>query len=292
MTRFANVRIQGAHTCHDDTSGITVLHVSSSHALVQAAGYLKYVLAKDSAKNLFYRGQTRVYEGLPPSLFRGLQSQAGRDKYVRALKDLIRHVRSSGGLLTAFPEEMTEPLLQHYGIRTSWIDLVDNVWIALWFACYRARAADKTGKYLHFEKRIPRREKDHERFAYIVLIETDMVDHSGIPGLWRGPDTELADLRGGVPSVFVRPHAQHGVLFRLRGGLEGRKMDYSSAVAGVIRVDLSDAIEWLGQGRLLDVHALFPPPHYDDGYRILLERLLDDSISPDPLVGTLHYIFP
>ena len=61
--------------------------------------------------------------------------------------------------------------------------------------------------------------------------------------LWRGSTNELVDLRVGVPSVFVRLLAQHGVLFRLRAGLEHRETDYGSAVERVIRVNLSDALD-------------------------------------------------
>src|SRR5215210_2481749 len=165
MTRFDRVRIRGTEVAHDTASDTSVLHVTSPHALTQAAGYLKHVLAKDSAKNVFYRGQTQCHVRLPPSLFRKIGSRAAQDKRIEALKRLVAHTRRTSGLLTAFPEEMTEPLLQHYGIRTSWIDLVDNVWVALWFACYRAYPAGKTGKYLHFEKRLARREPEDKRFA-------------------------------------------------------------------------------------------------------------------------------
>jgi hypothetical protein len=48
-----------------------------------------------------------------------------------------------------------EPLLQHYGLATTWIDLVDNIWVALWFACHKAHISGKRSQYLHFEKRLP-----------------------------------------------------------------------------------------------------------------------------------------
>jgi hypothetical protein len=156
--------------------------------------------------------------------------------------------------------------------------------------CYRAYTAGEFGTYLHFERRLPEKEKAHERFAYVVLVATDMAEQSQTPGLWRGPTTELADLRMGVPSVFVRPHAQHGVLFRLRGGPGGCDTDYRSAVLGTIRVDLSDALNWLGEGRLLDVHALFPPPHYDEGYQILLNQASANGILPNAVTGSVHHV--
>lgn len=122
MTRFDRVRITGTEIAHDTASDTSVLHVSNHYALIQAVGYLKYVLAKDSDKNVSYRGQTQCHAGLPPSLFRHIRSRVAWDKCIETLKELVVHTRGISGLLTAFPAQMTEPLLQHYGIRTSWID--------------------------------------------------------------------------------------------------------------------------------------------------------------------------
>lgn len=44
----------GTEIAHDTASDTSVLHVSNPHALIQAVGYLKYVLAKDSDKNVSY----------------------------------------------------------------------------------------------------------------------------------------------------------------------------------------------------------------------------------------------
>lgn len=295
MGLFDKVTIRGAESVIDEASGAEVFHVENPHAFVQASGYLKYVRAKDHAENVYYRGQRRYHEGLSPSLFRGVATKGDRDGRITALKSFLRDFveasRGKGRLLDSFPEEMLEPLLQHYGVRTSWVDLVDNVWVALWFACYRAHTAGEFDTFLHFEKRLPRREEEQERFAYVVLVATEMVERSQTPGLWRGPRTELADLRIGVPSVFVRPHAQHGVLFRLRGGPGGgRETDYVPAVLGALRVALPDALDWLGEGSLLDVHALFPPPHYDEGYRILLKQASDNEVIPNSVIGGVHHV--
>jgi len=194
-------------------------------------------------------------------------------------------------LLSKLASPVVEPLLQHYGIRTSWIDLVDNIWVALWFACHNAYGIGKLGEYVHFERRRSRKEEPAQRFAYIILVATDFADVDlTIPGYWRGRTTELVDLRVAAPSIFVRPHAQHGLLFRNRGDSEKRVPDYSSSLVGVIRVALDDAIEWLGDGSLFNVHSLFPPPAYDGGYRILLKDwpVLEPKISR--VVGTIAHV--
>ncbi|GAA0468199.1 hypothetical protein Ade02nite_79030 [Paractinoplanes deccanensis] len=49
---------------------------------------------------------------------------------------LGRNVSRRSLLGSGVPRYAAEPLLQHYGIRTRWLDLVGNIWSALWFACH------------------------------------------------------------------------------------------------------------------------------------------------------------
>ena len=45
------------------------------------------------------------------------------------------------------------------------LDVVDNVWVALWFACHTAHSYGKHDEYLHFEKRVVRHTNPDESFA-------------------------------------------------------------------------------------------------------------------------------
>jgi hypothetical protein len=288
---LARITVRDAREMVDIASGAKVFHVADSHALVQASGYLKYGLGSSSGRAVYFRGQTSMYASLSPSLFRDIKNRGAQDARIAAVNDVIEEARTAINLLGKLPLPVVEPLLQHYGLNTSWIDLVDNIWVALWFACYRARATGNMGRYLHFERRLPRNESEKERFAYILLIATDFIGaETKIPGIWRRSSTELVDLRIAAPSIFLRPHAQHGLLFRAKGGLERRDVDYSAAIAGVIRVSLEDALDWLGEGKLLGVHTLFPPPTYDHGYRILLQEWPKLKLWDHPLVGTIGHI--
>jgi hypothetical protein len=139
----------------------------------------------------------------------------------------------------------------------------------------------KPAKYLHFERRAP----GPSKYAYILLVAADY-QQTGAPGLFKGPETELIDLRTAAPSIFLRPHAQHGVLFRKRGKGTVRPIDYADQVRGIIRIDLADALAWLGEAKTLSTHALFPPPYYDHGYKILLDGMFEGS----ELVGSVHII--
>lgn len=267
-----------------DDSGIEVLHADEPHALVMAAGYLKFNLAKTQSEGIYFRGQRKLYGTLTPTLYRGLTLQKAQDKKHKAVSDLIDKFRASGSIFKSFGEYAHEPLLQHYGISTTWIDLVDNVWIALWFACHRALGIGRLDEFMHFEKRLP---DSTEKYAYILLVAADISNRSRKkPGYYFGDKTELVDLRMAAPSVFLRPHAQHGLLFRKMGGEGGRPLDYSDQIRGIIRVDLAKAIDWLGAGKMVNTHSLFPPPYYDNGYQILLTC----GVTGEPNTGTISHI--
>lgn len=254
--------------------GHDVIVAKNPHALVTIAGYLKYVCAKEMGQGIYFRGQGTIYGTLCPTLYRDIKAQAGRDKRERSLGDVLTTVRKSAGIFNTFGQYAHEPLLQHYGIWTTWIDLVDNVWVALWFACNRAHSSGKRHEFLHFEERIP---DGTPQYAYILLVAADITGRNRVkPGYFWGDDTELVDLRMAAPSIFLRPHAQHGLLFRCRGEKDtGRTLDYSKQVYGVIAVELPRALDWLGSGKMVSAHSLFPPPLYDDGYSILLNIDLD-----------------
>jgi hypothetical protein len=264
-----------------------VFHITRPHVLVQAAGYLKHVRASSSAKSVYFRGQRSLYKTIPPTLYRGLKKSESRVKRDDEMNRLLKKIRAEQKIFRAVPDHVQEPLLQHYGLKTRWLDVVDNVWIALWFACHSAHTFGSHSQYQHFERRIPRHLKDNERFAYIILLESSSIPSGALgPGCFQDISSVTIDLRVAAPSHFVRPHAQHGLVVKALDDKNRAPLDFSPLLAGVIRVDLEDALEWLGAGDLLNVHALFPPPPYDCGYQEILNNLPD----PNGLLGAIHHI--
>ena len=266
---LSKLSIRDAKYVLDSASKQSVFHVFDPHALVQAAGYLKFKNGTAAEEGVFFRGETKLHGSLSPTLFRGLSNQTSQSGRTRLLKKAMQELCGTNNIFSSFPNLAHEPLLQHYGLRTSWVDLVDNVWVALWFACHRAHATGPISQYLHFEKRNVHKEPD--AFAYILLVGADngRLAHRA-PGIYVGTNTELVDLRVAAPSIFLRPHSQHGLLFRVRGDHVKRPVDYGTQIRGILRISLADALAWLGAGQMLGVHALFPPPYYDRGYSILL----------------------
>lgn len=258
------------------------LVVTSQHSLTQAAGYLKFALSKDGP--VYFRGQPQKYPTMMASVHRGTSALGTLRKRVNELGELRNKARYAGAFITATPEYAHDALLQHYGIRTNWLDVVDNLWVALWFACHNARAYGRRGEYLHFE----RRQAASDEFAFIALIQcgaTSSVANS--PGLYRSGAFDVIDLRTAAPSLYLRPHAQHGLLIKRRTLDTATDGDLMPQVVGWIAIPVSTAQSWLGRGDLLSVHSLFPPPHYDVGLRRLLDWMPDDGLKH---LGSIHHI--
>lgn len=254
---------------NDEIHKEKVYHVTTPHMFIQAAGYLKHVHYTTGDKAVYYRGQESLYKGsLKPSLYRNLETENAQDRLNHMISEYLSAVKCEGKMLRNVPAYVREPLLQHYGIRTRWIDLVDNIWVALWFACHTAHAVGKKAEFLHFERRKPR----EDQYAYVLLVGTDYHHNNTAneAGLLVGPETVTIDLRIAAPSVFIRPHAQHAILTCMKASQRRYCIDYKQLIAGIIRVSLEDAIQWLGNGVLLTPHVLFPSPVYDYGYQELL----------------------
>jgi hypothetical protein len=249
-----------------DPSGHCVYHVTSPHALMQAVGYLKHTA--EPWERIYMRGQSRLYEALSPTLYRGISNPMTQGKRHQRLAKVIQEFCTASTLFNDIPHYAKEPLLQHYGIKTSWLDIVDNIWVALWFAIHRAYISGHEDQFMHFDIRST---STDDEFAYILLVKTEDSRQEKVrKGVTKGRQTEVIDLRIAASSVFLRPHAQHGLLFRARGTEGGRLTDYAHTVAGIIRFPLEAGKIWLGVGAMHDVRSLFPPPFYDSGYRILL----------------------
>lgn len=289
--------------------GYKVLRVKDPNALTQVVGWLKFTSGAGVA---LYRGQSRLHTEMEATGFRGLTVRA-HTKFAHdmrlyidslfgsacacgpeALKFSQAHLcveqlKSSAGaghaVVSGTYRATVEPLLQHYGLKTRWLDVVDNIWIALWFACHTQITR---GRYAHHERRSVGQEGTGAK-AYIYVFETGETESTAIPGYRVGEKTRLVDLRYSVPSVYLRPHAQHGVLIaprQLGGDPNTLQGSLKPRVTGVIEINLADALNWLNTGGMTSGYVLFPPATRDHGYR----RLLDWPTAPPEKLGSItHY---
>lgn len=252
-----------------------VLRVDTPQALMQAVGYLKYARARDGM--VLFRGQNRLFDSMRPTLYRGLSKEQARRDRVQALIAYVQAVRDAGAFLGHTPDHAHEPILQHYGIRTRWLDLVDNAWSALWFACHDAFVTGHRGQYLHYEP-------SRAQMAYIILLQAGpAVPDPSRQGSMTTEKAELLDLRMAAPSTYLRPHSQHAFL----GRTLTKGMDLSSWVVGIIGVWMHQAREWLGRTPTGETCFFFPSPYYDGGYSKLLKLAPE---SDHHVLGSLQHV--
>ena len=245
---------------------VPVYTIENIHDLTQFVGYGKYINSK--GYNVFLRGQNNLYDGkMIPSLYRG----GGKNRvtyyaFMKRLNETIRNVKS----FSKYDKIVFEPMLQHYGIKTTTIDLVDNVWVAMWFGLHETKSVvlgNREHLYISDKK---------DGYAYIILMGSDAVQNNG--GVYEGKTTRLVDLRKVLPSYFLRPHAQHALMLKKKEKVPGQEPevredeDYSDLIVGIAKIPVKQGFEWIGKNESLSTSALFPPAYFDYGYRILLEK--------------------
>ena len=259
-----------------DDIRIPIYEINDFHTLVQFLGYGKYKNKNEG--NVYYRGQASLYQSktieennklihkcnLLPSLYR--KREYGYFKNVNLFYEYVNNITKNIECLRDMPHWMVHPLLQHYGFKTNWLDVVDNVWVALWFASH-----DSSNSYINNQEIINIYKKE-TGYAYLFLITSDATQEDLInPGYFIGHKTTVVDLRKALPSTYLRPHAQHALMLRKKD-IDSSK-EYSYLIIGIAKIPIHKVTEWLGRSGLLSVQSLFPSPYYDFGYRKLLEQI-------------------
>lgn len=118
-------------------------------------------------------------------------------------------------------------------------------------------------------------------YVYILLYVAD-THGENFKGVYMGTETITIDLRKALPSVLLRPCAQHGWTVKRIGQFS----DLSDGVVCVLRLKVALVDRMMGTGLLVCPENFFPPVEFDDGYRILLCRE-----EPAPF-GTLSPKYP
>lgn len=243
---------------------INIYQIDQVHDLTQFIGFGKY--KNNKASNVFYRGQTSLYHGnLVPSLYRGKSSfEVVTNKYNARINNILREVKKFEG----YDRSVFEPLIQHYGIKTPYIDVVDNIWVALWFALHQAKSVTiNSHEYIYYYK-------NENPYSYIILLASDAKKETDQFGVYKGDKTTLVDLRKAAPSYFLRPHAQHAYMLRKN---EFAPNDYTDLIVGIAKIATKTGFEWMGTNEFLTVSSLFPAAYFDSGYAVMLKRYPEEE---------------
>lgn len=279
-----------------------VFEVYTPHVLIQIIGYIKYAY-KDGP--VLFRGQGKNYPQMKPGLFRDIKNITPVSSRIDSTYKYIDQLYKKKAFLTNTPAIAYEPLLQHYGIKTTWLDLVDNIWTALWFASHSAKVAGPSGKYVHYEinngiysyisilyfgKMLNTKSSHTEEKIKLIFDRYNQQyspESTSQPWFIETDTYRIIDLRYATPSLYKRPHAQHGLLAQRTRFSSDSDIDYSDAKVCTLKIATKSVLEWLGNGSLSSTHFMFPPPKYDSGYEKFLTRGID---PPSPMLGSIQII--
>lgn len=246
---------------------LPIFLISSYHTLIQFIGYAKYL--NRSKGNVYLRGQQQLFNTLIPSIYRKISNPGSFSNRNQHLSLFIEECAHKMSLIRDLDNLIREPILQHYGIGTRWIDVVDNLWVAIWFGIHDWHTKILTREY----KNITLRSGGPNEYMYLLLVCSDGINEDkNIPGLYRRNNTYTVDLRKAAPSIFLRPHAQHALLMRAKHLEIIEDSDLSNNIVGIIKLKVDDCVNWIGTNGLCSAKNLFPPVNFDQGYGILIEQ--------------------
>jgi hypothetical protein len=224
----------GVKVEYKDDDNSPYLYINNPIIISSFAGFIKKIFAKD---NIYFRGESHNNEFVVPSLFRDKGTplidrkiiQNRFKAYSELKKDTIAHYTTN----TRFSKEEVDTLFQHYGIKSPVIDLVDNIYVALWFAMDGNTSGD----------------------GFIRIMNTSK------------PNLTVFDLRRLHSTLSLRLHTQHGLIMKKNVGRWNEKNIYFDEyeVARIkFPVDKS-AIS----GTLFSKDNIYPDVSLDNTYKIL-----------------------
>ena len=272
------------------SSKVPLVEVDDYLSLVQLCGFFKYNIGT----GILYRGQVNLYPTLQPTLFRK-NSQKEKEKELDEMIDLLRCfgvIDPSVKVVKAAKNNKqkdlsTEPMLQHYGIDTRWLDVVDSIPHALFFAINKYSKSELKKNRSTFVPSV-------NEYGYLYLINTGekrkRVD-SNVNGIWKTEKgLTICDLRTAKPSLVLRPHSQHGLLIKGRP----KEQDLWDRLELIIRFKCEKAKRWIG-GDAFSREIFIPSTSKDLAYRNLMSYKMEEFKKAYPkyahLLNIVDYDF-
>ena len=254
FTKLRQIKEFDIPYCQDKDTNRSYLYIENPHILVRFAGYLKL---KNAGSKVLFRGQTKDYGTMIPSLFRGdqINNTTLKNRYL-AYNNLLKKLKNTYKS-DRFKNGNVGAILQHYGIKTPWLDLVDNIYTAIWFATMK-QTKEKPFKYV---------ESDDFGWIYFIKIKDK-----------RDPELKFCDLREVHSSLSLRLHAQHGISVRRKNeawNLSNRCLN--DFVIATVKFPINDS--WGLKGPLFDTKFIFPSADYDNTYKYLKQNKFTNLVN-------------
>ena len=231
------------------------------------AAFLAYCSGQSANTRIFLRGCTENYSTAYPSLFRE-NSNDDPQRELRgrwhAYKHALAGIRRLNG--RRWRRKDLGAVLQHYGVRTPWLDVVRNLYTAIWFATH-----DLRGNGLH------------------GVAKPARTDHCWISFYRRQAGTSeerltVKDLSAHHSSLHVRPHVQHGLSLSMQPDdieLPRPCQNFNRFRIALIRIP--NGGQWKLSGHMFSSAFLFPSADLDNSLRLLstaaVQDLLEDACA-------------
>ena len=172
-------------------------------------------IIRQGARNSYYRGENQIYESSQPSLFRTLDKLSEYEKILYRFVSRMRIAEfqiflNKLGIVRFWQANygtvLYEPLAQHYGLETRWLDITSDLDVALFFA---------TCKY----------DSDSKRWSPLTKADTEVNEKTKYGVIFHIPgwQAEMAQMLSGSEDEYVRNeilpigyqpfmrcHSQHG----------------------------------------------------------------------------------
>ena len=227
------------------------------------AAFLAYCSGQSANTRIFLRGCTKNYPTTYPSLFRGLPDDGPQDERRwrwHAYKHVLTNLRELSG--SRWRRKDLGAVLQHYGIRTPWLDVVRNLYTAIWFATH-----DLSGSGLHGVAKPMRGD-----YCWISFYRRRAE---------AAKETlRVGDLSARHSSTHLRPHAQHGTSLAMQADdveLPHQCQDFRRFRIAQVRIP--NGRKWKLSGHMYSSGFIFPSRESDDSLCLLSAAAVQDLLE-------------
>lgn len=247
MERFADRHGPAGVALHQD-NGETWLDITEPAMLANFFAFCK-TSGRGRGRPVFLRGQHRRHPAMVPSLFRPGSSLASATQRWAAYRTFLQQLPAlvQG---TRFTRRNFGAVLQHYGFNTPWLDVVDDLHAAIWFALH---VCEKDGSQCWYQP-------SRDPHGWIVVI--------AVP-----PNGRLQNLREEQSSRNTRCNVQQGYSLAMQYDdvdMPSADQDFMGRIEGRVRIPNDE--RWILQGFRASHTYFFPPPEQDDTFKQLLAQ--------------------
>lgn len=236
-----------------------------------------------NGREVFLRGCTRNFGNSLPSLFRNIPDDgvAARWQNYKCLLRELGESQAIKGLRWKRPN--LGAVLQHYGMKTPWLDVVRNLHTAAWFATHDLRPKP-CGQHQSFQDDCLNCgsrgfvKPSCQDYGWISFYTRDALCSAEHPCFHER--LIVQDIPCEQSSRHFRPHAQQGLSLAMQddpGEQENEPMPKKGLDLNryrIAHVRFPNKTEWALCGHMFSSRFLFPPRSQDES----LNQLLGDEV--------------